>query len=88
MLGPSIAAGLTSHLDAFSVMLPGLWCQALSPLFLAYYPSVESAILWVALLSIGEVAAQGLQPWTSHALCSLLLACRMPSTLTSPTFEP
>ena len=55
MIGPSIAAGLTSHLDAFSVMLPGLWCQALSPLFLAYYPSAESAIIWVALLSVGEV---------------------------------
>ena len=55
MIGPSIAAGLTSHLDAFSVMLPGLWCQALSPLLLAYYPSIGSAIVWVAFLSIGEV---------------------------------
>ena len=27
MLGPTIAAALTSHLDAFVVMLPGLWCQ-------------------------------------------------------------
>lgn len=55
MIGPSFAAGLTSHLDAFSVMLPGLWCQALSPLLLAYYPSIGSAIVWVAFLSIGEV---------------------------------
>ena len=55
MLGPTIAAALTSHLDAFMVMLPGLWCQALSPIWLAYDPSPRAAIFWVFFLSLGEV---------------------------------
>ena len=55
MIGPTIAAALTSHYDAFSVMLPGLWCQALSPLWLAYDPSPNAAIFWVFWMSVGEV---------------------------------
>ena len=55
MLGPTIAAALTAHLDAFSVMLPGIWVQAISPIWLAYDPSPQAAIFWVFWLSVGEV---------------------------------
>lgn len=55
MLGPTIAAALTAHLDAFTVMLPGLWCQALSPVLLAFDPSANAAIIWILFLSLGEV---------------------------------
>ena len=42
MFGPSLAAALTMHLEAFEVMLPGLWVMALSPAWLAFDPSVEA----------------------------------------------
>jgi len=31
MFGPSLAAALTMHLEAFELMLPGMWVMALSP---------------------------------------------------------
>ena len=55
MLGPSLAAALTSHLEAWQVMLPGLWVMALSPLPLVLAPGVSAAVAWVVLMSIGEV---------------------------------
>ena len=55
MLGPTIAAAMTAHLDTFTVILPGLWIQGLSPAWLAYEPSPTAAIAWVLFLSIGEV---------------------------------
>lgn len=55
MLGPSLVASLTGHLEAFTVMLPGMWVMAISPLWLAYNPSIPAAMAWVVLLSIGEV---------------------------------
>jgi len=55
MLGPSIAAALTSHLEAFSVMLPGLWVMALSPAPLVLFPGIAASAAWVVLMSVGEV---------------------------------
>ena len=55
MFGPSLAAALTMHLDAFDVMLPGLWIMAIAPGWLALEPSIEATVCWVTLLSIGEV---------------------------------
>jgi hypothetical protein len=55
MFGPSLAAALTMHLEAFEVMLPGLWVMALSPAWLAFDPSVEAAVCWIVFLSLGEV---------------------------------
>ena len=53
--GPPIAAALTSHIETFRVMLPGLWLMALSPVYLVVYPSVASAALWILTLSAGEI---------------------------------
>jgi len=55
MFGPSLAAALTMHLEAFEVMLPGLWVMALSPAWLAFDPSVEAVVCWIVFLSLGEV---------------------------------
>ena len=63
MLGPTIASAMTSHLEDFAVMLPGIWVQALSPIWLAYDPSSKAAIFWVFFLSVGEGTPQ-------HALLS------------------
>lgn len=54
MLLPSLIAALTSHLETFAVLLPGLWIMALAPLWLSLQPSVAAAVAWVALLSVGE----------------------------------
>jgi hypothetical protein len=54
MILPSLIAALTSHLEPFVVMMPGIWIMAGAPLWLALQPSVETSIAWVALLSIGE----------------------------------
>jgi hypothetical protein len=55
MVGPSIAAALTSHAEDFHVMLPGMWIMAVSPVWLAYDPSIPAAITWIFFLSVGEV---------------------------------
>jgi len=55
MFGPSIAAALTMHMEAFEIMLPGMWIMALSPLWLAFDPSVEAVVCWITFLSVGEV---------------------------------
>jgi len=55
MIGPSVAAALTMHMEAFRVMIPGLWIMALSPLWLALDPSVKGVVVWITFLSIGEV---------------------------------
>ena len=55
MLAPSIIAACTTHLDDFAVILPGLCVMALSPLFLAYDPSIPAAVVWVFFASVGEV---------------------------------
>jgi len=55
MVGPSVAASLTAHLDDFRVMLPGMWLMAFSPVWLAYDPGIPASITWVFLLSVGEV---------------------------------
>ena len=40
MVGPSVVAALTTHLEAFEVMLPGLWLMAIAPVWLVIEPSV------------------------------------------------
>ncbi|KAL1511879.1 hypothetical protein AB1Y20_005161 [Prymnesium parvum] len=55
MLAPSPIAALTTHLEDFVVILPGLWVMALAPLWLACEPSIPAVIGWVFAASIGEV---------------------------------
>eukprot|EP00965_Chrysotila_dentata_P045722 1518592-Pleurochrysis_carterae.AAC.3 len=55
MLGPSLAASLTTHMEDFDVILPGLWVMSISPAWLAVDPSVPAAVAFVTLLSVGEV---------------------------------
>ncbi|KAL1500034.1 hypothetical protein AB1Y20_012711 [Prymnesium parvum] len=55
MLAPSLIAVCTAHLNDFSVILPGLWVMALSPLWLSCEPGVPAAIGWVFFSSLGEV---------------------------------
>jgi len=63
---PPIVAATTSHIETFKVMLPGLWVMALSPIFLALRPTVESSVLWVIFLSLGEVFwSPRLTPWAA-----------------------
>ena len=55
-----------STAKAFSVMLPGLWLMALSPLPLVLAPGVASAAAWVTLLSVGEIVwAPRQSAWTA-----------------------
>jgi len=55
MIGPTFAAALTAPFDDFAVMLPGMWIQALSPIWLAMDPCPNATIFWVFFLSVGEV---------------------------------
>lgn len=55
MVGPWIVAALTSHVETFRVIMPGLWIMGVSPIFLVLCPSVTSTVLWVFFMSVGEV---------------------------------
>ena len=54
-LGPPFIASLTTHIEAFRVMLPGIWIMALSPIGLVLFPGVPASIAWIVVMSIGEM---------------------------------
>lgn len=66
MFLPTLFSAMTSHLPAFSVMLPGVWIMALAPLPLFLLQEVWTSILWVVILSIGALIwAPRLNAWTA-----------------------
>ena len=56
LLLPPIVGALTGKYETFAVILPGMWVMAFSPMFLAVSPTVLGALLWLAVMTIGEVA--------------------------------
>ena len=55
MLFAPVVAGLTGPLEAFRVIMPGLWIMAASPTFLALDPTIAMATLWIICLTLGEL---------------------------------
>ena len=51
----AVVAAFTGPKEAFSVIMPGLWVMACAPVFLALDPSINSAILWICVLTLGEL---------------------------------
>lgn len=52
---PPMISAITTHLDDFYVILPGLWVMAFSPLLIVFMPNILGASLWQMTLTIGEV---------------------------------
>ena len=51
----AVVAAFTGPKEAFSVIMPGLWVMACAPIFLALDPTINSAILWICVLTLGEL---------------------------------
>eukprot|EP01043_Picozoa_sp_COSAG02_P005686 COSAG02_NODE_155_length_33066_cov_32.167562_30_plen_562_part_00 len=56
LLLPPIVGALTGKHETFVVILPGMWVMAFAPMFLTFSPTVVGALLWLAVLTVGEVA--------------------------------
>jgi hypothetical protein len=55
MILPPIVGALTSGINDFDLILPGLWIMALSPVILVLSPTVFGATCWQVVLTIGQV---------------------------------
>ena len=56
LLFPPLVGALTGARETFSVILPGMWLMAFSPVFITLSPTVLGAVLWLVFLTLGEVA--------------------------------
>lgn len=52
---PPIVGALTGGREDFSVILPGLWIMATSPIFVALFPHAAGACAWQVFMTLGEV---------------------------------
>mmetsp|Transcript_22110 Transcript_22110/g.53569 ORF Transcript_22110/g.53569 Transcript_22110/m.53569 type:complete len:402 (-) Transcript_22110:17-1222(-) len=52
---PPIVGAFTSGREDFSIVMPGLWIMATSPLFVALFPTAAGACVWQVFMTAGEV---------------------------------
>jgi len=52
---PPIVGAFTSGREDFSIVMPGLWIMAASPIFVASFPNAAGACAWQAFMTVGEV---------------------------------
>lgn len=52
---PPIVGALTSGYEDFSIVMPGLWIMASSPIFVALSPTAFGCAVWQVFLTLGEV---------------------------------
>lgn len=52
---PPFVGALTSGREDFSIVLPGMWIMATSPIFVALAPNTFGACLWQVFMTLGEV---------------------------------
>lgn len=63
---PPLVGAFTSGREDFSIVMPGLWIMASSPIFVALSPNVTGACLWQVFMTLGEVLWSPRQvSWTS-----------------------
>ncbi|KAL7549391.1 hypothetical protein ACHAWF_012660 [Thalassiosira exigua] len=63
---PPIVGAMTGKMEDFSIVMPGLWIMAISPVFMALSPNVLGACLWQLMMTIGEVMwSPRLLSWTA-----------------------
>jgi hypothetical protein len=55
VLLPPLVGALTSHIETFTIALPGMWLMAAAPLCLVLSPTPLGAIGWSVLETCGEV---------------------------------
>ncbi|KAL7533895.1 hypothetical protein ACHAXR_005511 [Thalassiosira sp. AJA248-18] len=55
LIFPPFAQALTSALEDFQVVMPGLWIMAISPIFVAMLPNVLGACIWQIVMTVGQV---------------------------------
>eukprot|EP00581_Thalassiosira_minuscula_P017092 CAMPEP_0183720202 /NCGR_PEP_ID=MMETSP0737-20130205/12887_1 /TAXON_ID=385413 /ORGANISM="Thalassiosira miniscula, Strain CCMP1093" /LENGTH=690 /DNA_ID=CAMNT_0025950039 /DNA_START=131 /DNA_END=2203 /DNA_ORIENTATION=- len=63
---PPIVGATTSGMEDFSLIMPGLWIMATSPIFVAMFPNAAGACVWQVFLTLGEVLwSPRQQSWTA-----------------------
>jgi predicted nucleic acid-binding Zn ribbon protein len=66
MILPPIVGALTTGIEDFKVIMPGLWIMAVSPLMLVLSPTVIGACAWQIVLTVGQVLwAPRQDSWTA-----------------------
>ena len=56
LLLPPVVGAMTGHRETFSIILPGMWLMAVSPLWLVVLPNIGGSIGWLVTLTLGDVA--------------------------------
>eukprot|EP01043_Picozoa_sp_COSAG02_P006463 COSAG02_NODE_184_length_30545_cov_128.634402_8_plen_420_part_00 len=54
VIGPPLVAALSGHLEAFGVLMPGLWVMAAAPIFVILFPNVFGFVMWEIIFTAGE----------------------------------
>mmetsp|Transcript_9528 Transcript_9528/g.14631 ORF Transcript_9528/g.14631 Transcript_9528/m.14631 type:complete len:640 (+) Transcript_9528:155-2074(+) len=63
---PPIVGLVSATFEDFSVILPGLWVMALSPIAVYMFPTVGGACLWLVCMTMGEaVWSPRVTSWTA-----------------------
>ena len=52
---PPIVGAISSEIEDFQIIMPGLWIMATSPVFLAMFPNVLGACAWQTFMTLGQV---------------------------------
>ena len=74
---PPFAQALTSDLEDFRVVMPGLWIMAISPIFVALLPNILGACIWQIFMTFGQILWSPRQDSWTGKICVLLrvLSC-------------
>ena len=76
---PPFAQALTSDLEVFRVVMPGLWIMAISPIFVALLPNILGACIWQIFMTFGQILWSPRQDsWTGKIRVLLrVLSCAL-----------
>jgi hypothetical protein len=47
VLGPPLVAAMSGHLEAFGVLMPGLWVMAAAPIFVIMFPNIFVSVITI-----------------------------------------
>eukprot|EP01047_Picozoa_sp_COSAG01_P055156 COSAG01_NODE_6109_length_3845_cov_11.171116_3_plen_485_part_00 len=56
LLLPPLVGAVSGAAETFSVILPGMWLMAVSPVWVTIWPTVFGSVMWLIFLTLGEVA--------------------------------
>jgi hypothetical protein len=75
VLGPPLVAAMSGHLEAFGVLMPGLWVMAAAPIFVIMFPNIFVSVITINPLLL-PVVVLFLEFFVSDPRCWLSRARR------------